>query len=293
MEVSLNSWPNPENAGLVTGDWVGDSVKAGLDLTLDTPIVPARPVMYVVSGNVDVGLTNEPQIVIARAKGVPVVAIGSLVPQTTLAMIWRKDSGIRSVADLAGKTIAIPGVPFQREFLRPVLARAGLTLGDVKLVHFAYRVVGALIKGHADAIFGGSWNVEGAELEARGIDPVILKARQLGIPEYDELVVFARQGRLRDQPQMFRDMLSVAADGATTAIESPETATEAITELNSEANLVGTEAGLEQTLPLLSRTNRIDTRRVGRLVDWMYREGMIETKPPVSSLVSNAYLPGS
>jgi putative hydroxymethylpyrimidine transport system substrate-binding protein len=290
LEVVLDSWANPENVGLLTGDWVGDSAKAGLDLSISSPVVPARPVQYVDEGNVDVGVTNEPQIVLARAKGVPLTAIGSLVPKATIAMIWLRGAGIGGVADLAGKTIAIPGVPFQKDFLRVVLARAGLTLGDVKLIRADNKVAGALIAGRADAVFGGSANVEGAELEARGVDPVIVPASKLGIPDYDELVVFARPGELRRDADLYRGLMTTVASGTATAIESPEIATEAITELAFESNPKGTEAGVAETLPLLSRTGRIDLQRLGRLVDWMFERGLIDTKPSVSSLASNAYL---
>ena len=35
-------------------------------------------------------------------------------------MIWLRGSGIESVADLKGKTIAYPGIPFQKDFLAAI-----------------------------------------------------------------------------------------------------------------------------------------------------------------------------
>ena len=41
--------------------------------------------------------------------------------------MWLPDSGIEEISDLKGKTIAYPGVPFQKDFLEYILEGAGLS----------------------------------------------------------------------------------------------------------------------------------------------------------------------
>ena len=43
----------------------------------------------------DFGVTQQPQVALARKTGHPIVAVGSLISQPTAAMIWLKGSKIR------------------------------------------------------------------------------------------------------------------------------------------------------------------------------------------------------
>lgn len=286
LHLALDGHPGPETAGVLMAHKLGYFEELGLGLEISSPVEPDRPVGYVTSKSVDVSITNEPQVVLAQENGAPVVAVGALVPEPTLALIWLEKSKIEGVADLEGKTIAIPGVPFQEAFLETVLARAGLQLSDVKLKRSSYDLVDALAGGRADAIFGGSWNVEGAELEHRGLKPVSIRAAELGIPPYDELVVIARSDRVEKEPELFRRFMAAVRKGAAAALRDPEAVAEAIERPPyGSPELRPAKASLTATLPLLSKTGRIGTEQAGGLIAWMHEEGLIERQLPASALI--------
>jgi putative hydroxymethylpyrimidine transport system substrate-binding protein len=291
MELTLDGQVGPETAGLVTANELGYLKEAGIELTISTPLAPDRTTSYVAEGVVDVGIAHEPQVVLAQEEGKPIVAIGSLFSEPTLSMIWLEKSEIDDIADLKGKTIAYPGVPFQKELLKSVLEREGLTLSDVKLEWTGYEVVQQLLNGHADAIFGGSWNVEGAALEAAGAKPVIIRPSELDLPPYNELVAIARKDRVAKDPELFRRFMEAVERGTAAAIEDPGTTTEAVAEAAYDISyqtidLKATEAGLEVTLPLLPETGSIDSKQTSDLIDWMHEEGLIQQELPVSALVA-------
>jgi putative hydroxymethylpyrimidine transport system substrate-binding protein len=243
---------------------------------------------------VDLAISHQPQVVLAKENGLDIVAVGSVVPEPTAAMIWLKKSKIGGLADLKGKTIGVYGLSFERGILQGVLARAGLSLDDVKVKKVEHETVPDLVSGRIDATFGNSWNVEGAELEARGLEPVITRVQDLGIPSYDELVVIARSERLRKDPQLIPDFLSAVARGTEAAIKDPEAAVKVIVEerenREENPNEKGIEAAVEATLPLLSRDGYMDPEQASGLIDWMYDEGMIERPLPVSELLTNQYV---
>ncbi|HEX6151982.1 MAG TPA: ABC transporter substrate-binding protein, partial [Solirubrobacterales bacterium] len=133
LHLALDGRPGPETAGVLMAHKLGYFEELGIGLEISSPVEPDRPVGYVMNDSVDISITNEPQVVIAQDEEVPIAAVGSLVPEPTLAMIWLKKSKIKGIADLEGKTIAVPGVPFQEAFLETVLARANLKLSDVKV----------------------------------------------------------------------------------------------------------------------------------------------------------------
>jgi putative hydroxymethylpyrimidine transport system substrate-binding protein len=265
-----------------------------LDAHLLAPGSPIFPISYVIEEVDDLGITQEPQLVMAKAKGAPVVAVGSLVSKPTAAMIWLKKSRIRNIGDLKGKTIAYPGLPFQKGFLKSILARAGLTLRDVKIEFVEYHLVSALVNGRADAIFGGSWNQEGVELETQGLEPVVTRVQDLGIPAYDELVVIARSDRVAEDPRLIEDFMSAVNRGTAAALKSPYLAIESL-KASPEVNpALGhpklARAEIHATLPLLAKGGYMDPARARRLIDWMYGQGLIKKKPPVSEILTNRYL---
>ena len=294
LELTLAGPEGPESAGILMADRHGYFADAGLGVDVLTPGVPAYPVKYVLQEIDDLGVTPLPQLVLAREKGFPIVAVGSLIPRPTATMIWLRSSGIHRIGDLKGKTIAIPGLDFQKDLLGSLLARAGLTLKDVEVKTVQYKLVPSLVSGRADAIFGGSANIEGLELESRGLHPVVAPVRSLRLPSYDQLVVIAREDRVARDPEMIRRFLAAVRRGTAAAIRDPEAAVEATEssgEPNVEASPRDTEAEVEATLPLLSRSGRMSPARARRLIAWMHREGLTRRTPPVSSLLTNRYLP--
>lgn len=292
MEVTLDGFANPQTMGILMADKLGYFAEAGLDVSISKPLNPVRPVNYVEQEIVDLAVSREPQVVLAREQGAPIVAVGSLVSEPTAAMIWLGKSKIDSVADLKGKTIAIPGLSFQRGLLQSLLAQSGLTLADVKVKRVDYDLLPALVSGRVDAIFGGSWNVEGIELEARGLDPVVTRVSDVGVPAYDEFVLIAHRKRLSRDPQSIRDFISAVVRGTAAAIEGdPKATAEAILEISEKKDQKATEAEVEATLPLLSEDGYMDPGQADQLVAWMHEEGLIQRTLPASALLTNSYLP--
>ncbi|HEX6780745.1 MAG TPA: ABC transporter substrate-binding protein [Solirubrobacterales bacterium] len=292
LKVTLDGEPGAENVGILLAARRGYFRDVGLDVWVGGPLDPSRPVQYVAKGIDDFGVTQQPQILVGNEKGASVVAVGSLVSRPTAALIWLEGSGIGGIADLRGKRIAFQGVPFQKDFLETVLARAGLTLDDVRLRNVGYETVPLLLAGQVDAIFGPSWNLEGVDPELQEAKPVITRVADLGIPAYEESVVMTRTEIVEDHPEVVRRFMSAVTRGTAEAIAEPKAASQAIfiasggrPDYHPEAR----EAELKATLPLLSRSARMNPRRAEDLVDWMFEKRMLERRPSLGELFTNAY----
>jgi putative hydroxymethylpyrimidine transport system substrate-binding protein len=290
MRVTLDSFPGPQNVGVLMAQHWGYFSDAGLIVEIHYPVLPERPIGYVSGGSAIISISHLPQVVQSREEDEPTVAVGSVIPQPTAAMIWLKKSKIDGVVDLKGKTIATAGLSFEESFLKGILARMGLTLADVNVENAGYRKVPALVSGRVDAIFGSS-NLEGVELEARGLKPVVAPVQDLGVPHYDELVVIARHDFVSKYPQKVRGFMAAVVRGIAAGIEHPKAAAKLIVHSEGDARLRPTEAQLAATLPLFSRSGKMDAQRASRLVEWMHEGGLIRQEPPVSAFLTNAYLP--
>jgi len=294
LRVSLNSRVGPDNVAAWVARRRGFFSDAGVQTRVLSPIVPNRPVRYLTLRVDDVAFAQAPQAVIAKTAGAPLVVLGSVISQSTAAMIWLKSSGIESVADLEGKTIAYPGVPFQEALLKTILARVGLSLTDVKLEAVGYRLVPTLLSGEADAIFGGSWNIEGKTLEVRGADPVVKRVGTLGVPGYQELVVVAQRNCAARYPRVYRDFMAALTRAVVAIRRNPGLATRQIREIgerNPELKPPEIKAQVSATLPLLARNPRLDLGQAAQLTKWMDQNGLIEGESSTSGLFNNAYLP--
>jgi len=294
ISVTLDADPNAANSGVMMAAQRGFFQDAGLEVFVAGPKNPARAVKYVALGIDNVGVAQPPQVLLAGSEGgEPVVALGSLMRQSNAAMIWLPASGISDIADLEGKTIAVPGVPFQEDFLAEVLARAGLTIEDVTVKRANFDTAQALLEGRADATFGGTWNRDGAMLEARGVKPVIKRARDLGLPEYEELVVIAPVRCVKKNPAVMRDFMAAVARGTRVAIKHPVQAANFAAEnyrLDPRFRMKDLRAEFAATTPLLSEDAHMDLAQIGRLADWMSAKGIIERRPPVHELFTNDFL---
>jgi ABC-type nitrate/sulfonate/bicarbonate transport system substrate-binding protein len=256
LHVSLDGQMNAADIAVLMAVEKGYFADVGLTVYTGIPVAPRRPVRYVAAYTDDIALTQQPQVAMAREKGAPIVAVGTLISEPTAAMIWLKRANIREIADLRGKTIAVPGIPYQEELLESILKRASLESGDVEVKQVGYGLLPALLGGKADAIFGGSWNIEGVALRQRGLQPVIKRVQDLGVPDYDELVVVTRADRAAREPQVVRKFMAALNRGVAAVKRYPRLAAELIESSPHEYKIDRREtiAQVRATAPLLSPT---------------------------------------
>jgi len=228
--VALDFYVNPDHAGLFTALDRGYFEEAGLDVTTQVPSDPSAPIRQVAAGRVDLAISYEPEVLLARDEGLPVVAVAALVPRPLTSLISLPEAGIASPEDLAGKTIATAGISYQAEFLDAILAEANLSPDDVERVDVGLGLLPAVLSGRADAMLGGFLNIEGVDLAERGRDPRVVPVDELGIPTYDELVLVANSERVESDPEPLRLFIAALERGTREAIADPQAATEAVLE---------------------------------------------------------------
>jgi len=292
LSLTLDFYPNPDHAGIYMAEKLGYFDDAGLDVSIDTPADPAAPIKLLAAGKTDLAISYEPEVLLAHEQGLDVVAVAALVDRPLTSLIWLEKSGIKGVADLRGKTIATAGIPYQDAYLKTILARAKLAPSDVDTVNVGYGLLPALVGGQAQAMLGGFSNVEGVDLRLRGKGPVVTPVDKLGVPTYDELVLVARRDRLEEDPQAIRLFLGALARGTAAAVKSPAAATEAVLTANKDLDPKLTRAEVDATLPLLSKSGRLDEAAWRTFIAWMNENELIAARPAPAEVLSNEYLAG-
>ncbi|HMC06202.1 MAG TPA: ABC transporter substrate-binding protein [Solirubrobacterales bacterium] len=298
FDVALDFYVNPDHAGLYEALDRGYFRDAGLDVRPQVPSDPSAPIKEVATGRADLAISYEPEVLLAHDQGLPVKAVGALVPRPLTSLIWLAGSGIKRVKDLRGKTIATAGIPYQGAFLKTILERAGLATGDVDTVDVQQGLLPAILSGRAQAMLGGFLNVEGVDLKLRGKNPTVIPVDRLGIPIYDELVLVANSDRLGDEAQNIRLFLAALQRGTRAAVDDPAGATKAILDAGKGLDPKVTAAEVRKTLPLLFPTNTghaygyMDPKQWDAFAHFFADHGLIKALPSPGDVLTNDYLPG-
>lgn len=310
LRLMLDYLPNADHAGIYQAQGGGDFERAGLKVDIETPADPATPLKLLVAGKVDVAISYEPEVLLARDQGAKVVSIGALMqkPLTSLMAVppksdakdkgKRPDPGVRSVKDLAGKTVGTAGIPYQSAYLKTILLEAGVDPASVKEVNVGFNLVPAMLSGKADATLGAFWNIEGVQLQRERRDPWILPVDQAGVPTYDELVFVVREDTARNRGPVLRAFLRALAQAHEQVRSDPEQGIKPLLAANPDLDPETTLAQVRETVPAFFPANDQEPfgwqagAAWGAYGDWMYEHQQLKARPLPRS-ITNEFLPGA
>lgn len=297
LELMLDFFVNPDHAGIYTALENGHFEEAGLEVTPRVPSDPAAPIKLVASGQADLAVSYEPEVLLARDQGLPVIAVAAIVPEPLTSLISLPDAEIEEPSDLRDKTIATAGIPYQDAFMSRILRDARVEENEVEQVSVGLGLEQAVLSGEADAMLGGFQNIEGVSLEERGENPRVVPVDDLGIPTYDELVLVANSEQVSDDPEAIRLFIAALERGTEDAVDDPEAATEAVLEAGDGLDPKLTAAEIEATLPLLLPRSKepfgsMDEAEWDEFAGFLAEEGFIKTLPEPGDGFTNELLPG-
>lgn len=158
-----------------------------------------------ISDRMQAGFMVAPMAIALRSQGVP-IKIVYLGHRYGSAVVVRKDGPVRTVADLRGRTVAIPS-RFSDEHLIVIraLKAHGMTRADIKLVEMPPPdVAGALAVNAIDAFSMGEPYPGQAELGGYG--RVLFLAREYW-PDFMSCVLVVRQDAIDQRPKAVQTLV--------------------------------------------------------------------------------------
>src|SRR6201990_2741239 len=87
MSLMLDWFPNADHVGIYQALAEGDFKRAGLNLQIQTPSDPALPLQLVAAGKIDAAISYEPELLLARNQGLPLVAVAALVQEPLTSIV--------------------------------------------------------------------------------------------------------------------------------------------------------------------------------------------------------------
>jgi putative hydroxymethylpyrimidine transport system substrate-binding protein len=178
-------------------------LQAGVKVQLSVAADSAAAVRKVQTGQADLAVGTEPDLLEARGKGAKVVSVAALVQSPFTSLIAPKLS-LATVAALATKPIGTQGIDYQRAFAQTIFQKAG---GHARVVDVGTDLTVALSQKRVAAVvapFGGP------TLPA-GVVPI--PVNRLGVPTFSEYVLVANQDALDRDGDTIRSVIGALARG--------------------------------------------------------------------------------
>jgi NitT/TauT family transport system substrate-binding protein len=151
IKIAMGYIPNVQFAPYYIADENGYFEAEGLEVSFDYGF--ATDIMSLVgSGQVEFGISDGDQVIIARDRGIPVRVVYTMYVKYPVAVVSFKEKNLSDVRSLAGARVGAP-VPYGSNYfgLQVLLHSAGMTIDDIDLKFIGYTQVESLISDRVDA----------------------------------------------------------------------------------------------------------------------------------------------
>ncbi len=191
---------------------------AGLNVTIHQGSVPDL-VGSMVAGKNTFVFAGGDETLQARDKNLQVIDVATIFQKYPVSLIVPANSSIKTLADLKGHTIGVPG-SYGSTYtgLLALLYSAKLSLSDVKVQSIGFTQVVALAGHKVDAVMGYS-NNEPLLLKKQGFD-----VRTFNVSDYQPLVsngIVTTEDTYHNQSQIVRDFVQATLKGVKDVIADP------------------------------------------------------------------------
>jgi putative hydroxymethylpyrimidine transport system substrate-binding protein len=297
LRLMLDYFPNADHAGIYAAKDRGDFSRAGLDVRIQTPSDPAAPLKLLAAGRVDLAISYEPELLLARDKGLKLVAVGALVQKPLTSIISIGKHAIADPKDLKGKTVGTAGIPYQSAYLKAILARAGVDPSSVREVNVGFNLVPAMKTKKVDATLGAFWNYEGVQLRLDKDHPKIIRMENVGVPTYQELVIVAREQDLEKGGERVRRFMRALGQGQAALRSDPEAGVapllKANPDLERDLQLESVKATLPVFFPAAGKPfGWMEPAEWNSYGEWMYSNKLLSRPPNAARALTDEFLPG-
>lgn len=246
----------------------------------------------ILGGSIDVAVAGGTDFAFI-AKGVPEIAVAAMAgPPLALGVIVPYDSPMKSADDLKGRKIGVTTVGSLSEWLMRRLAKekgwGPNGLKTVALGNSARAGLAALSTGEIDALFTQS--AVGLQLELSKRDRLLFPTSDI-VQKFLVYAIYATTKTVQDQPDVLRRFLKGwfenIADMRAHKAKTVETL-RSFTKFDPEVQ----SREYDLVMPMFSADGHFDRQALDVLADSFVETHMLATKPDMSKLYTEAYLPG-
>ncbi len=247
INVRLTWLHQAQFAGVYSAADQGFYESKDLDVFIKPGGIEYSSVKMVSTGVDDIGMSSADQILIARSKGVPLVALTAMYQKSPVVLFSLKENNIVAPEDLRGKKIGFKYGDNTEVPVRALLRKYNLNEGEYEEVPVSYDPT-PLLDGRVDVLPGFVLN-EPLSLKEKGHELNVIYLADYGINFYAD-VIFTREDILESRQEDIDTFLDATLEGFNYAITNPEDAIDSTMKRNPEANREHEMNMLKASIPL-------------------------------------------
>jgi NitT/TauT family transport system substrate-binding protein len=248
VTVRLKWFNQAQFAGFYVAKDKGLYKAAGLDVNVQ-PGGPDFPAIQMVAGGSEqFGVTGADQILIARSKGVPIVALAVIYRRNPFVLFSLAKSGIKTPADYIGKKVGLKIGGNEELIYRAVLAKAGIDKSKLTEIPVKFDMT-PLLTGDID-VWPGYLINEVLAAKEKGFDVNIVAPSDYGVDIYAD-TLFTTEKMLKEKPDMVRKFVAATLQGWNSAIAAPEEAAKITVKYGDKLTYDHELAMMKASIPLL------------------------------------------
>ncbi len=254
-------------AGTMTG-WFGGREQGifktqGIDLAINPGGPNNSSIKLVAAGSDLFGVAGADEVLLARAKGIPIVAVGVLFKESPVCFISKKSSGLRAPSDWSGKTVEVSyGSNAETEY-RALIAK--VRPSNLKEVPYTFNLI-PFVEDKVDVSVAYCMD-QVITLERRGIELLIVRPKDYGINPYGDVVITTEK-TLQDHPDLVRRFMVAVVTSHAWAIEHPDAAVASLVASASSLTAANELAVWKATIPFLVPDGVISSIGLMQLERW-------------------------
>jgi NitT/TauT family transport system substrate-binding protein len=258
VTVRLKWFNQAQFAGFYVAKEKGFYQAKGIDVAIQPggPDFPA--VQMVAGGNEQFGVTGADQILVARSKGVPVVAVAVLYRKSPFVLFSLKQSGVDKPEKFREKKIGVKLGGNEELIYRAVLGKAGLAAKDVTEIPVKFDMT-SFLAGQIDVWPGYAIN-EVITAREKGFDVNVIWPSDYGINLYAD-TLFTTEKMLKEKPDVVEKFVSATLQGWAYAADHPEEAAKITVKHGTKLTYEHELAMMNESIPLL----RPDKQPIGSM----------------------------
>ncbi|OLS35145.1 ABC transporter substrate-binding protein [Bacillus sp. MRMR6] len=285
VTLMLDWYPNAVHSFLYVAEEKGYFKEQGLDVEIQMPADTNDPLRLVAADKIDMAISYQPQVLVARGEDIPVVSFAALVRHPLNQLMVPTNGDIQSPKDLEGKSIGYPSIPLNEAIIQTMIESDGGKYDKVKMVDVGWDLIPAIATKNTDALIGAYINHEKLLLEKEGHPVRTINPVDYGVPDYYELVLVASENALKENADVFKKFIAAITKGQNDVVEHPKEALSILLNHENQSSPLDEDIeskSLEMLLPLMHSNNQPfgyqDPSTWENVAQWLYETKVIKKK---------------
>jgi putative hydroxymethylpyrimidine transport system substrate-binding protein len=293
-------WTASANATpVIVAERRGFYEEEGLDVEIRESQDPTAAIPLVGEGESQMGASYPPDIMLAAAKDVPVVAVQAQYQSNPLGIVSLEDgANIQTPEDMVGKRIGVTALPMDRAQFDVMLENAGIAKDDVEVVDPGFNGGTLVGEGRLDGASAVPW-FEVVALKAAGEKPTLMEYRTNGGEiDFPFIVTMANADWAEDNADAIRAFVRATIRGHEYAVANPDEAVDLVVEAFPNLDRNVQEIMWQEVIPLTTsdlteeqNIGYLDMEQLQGLEDFLSEHGLLERDVDVESIFTNEYQP--